>query len=131
MMKIGRETVDLDFLLTRMTAGLKTLQEIFEEILEISSEDGFTFSFESIALLSQPHMEYSGYRITLRVFFGKIKDKIQIDVGMGDIVEPQNLEIRLFEYRGKPFFEESISLLVYPLETIFAEKLESVLSKGS
>ncbi len=131
MMKIGRETVDLDFLLTHVHANVKALQEVFEEIISISSDDGFTFSFESIELLSQPHMEYPGYRITLKVSFAKMKDKIHVDVGIGDIVEPQNREIKLFEYHGKPFFEESISLLVYPIETIFAEKLETVLSKGS
>src|SRR4029078_4900782 len=84
-----------------------------------------------IEILSQPHVEYPGYRTTLKVFFAKMKDKIHVDVGIGDIVEPQNKEIKLFKYRGKPFFEESISLLVYPIETIFAEKLETVLSKGS
>lgn len=131
MMKIGRETVDLDFLLTRMNAEVKGLQEVFEEIVSTSSEDGFTFSFDSIEILSQPHMEYPGYRTTLKVLFAKMKDKIHVDVGIGDIVEPQNRDIKLFEYRGKPFFEESISLLVYPIETIFAEKLETVLSKGS
>ncbi len=131
MMKIGRETVDLDFLLMRMTAEEKALQEVFEEIVSTSSDDGFIFSFEGIELLSQPHMEYPGYRTTFKASFAKMKDKIHVDVGIGDIVEPQNREIKLFEYRGKPFFEESISLLVYPIETIFAEKLETVLSKGS
>jgi predicted nucleotidyltransferase component of viral defense system len=131
MMKIGRETVDLDFLLTRMNAEVKGLQEVFEEIVSIPSEDGFTFSFEGVEILSQPHMEYSGYRTTLKVSFAKMKDKIHVDVGIGDVVEPQHKEIKLFEYRGKPFFEESISLLVYPIETIFAEKLETILSKGS
>lgn len=131
IMKIGRETIDLDFLLTRMNAEVKGLQEVFEEIVSISSNDGFNFFFESIELLSQPHMEYPGYRTILKVFFAKMKDKIHVDVGIGDVVEPQNREIKLFEYRGKPFFEESISLLVYPIETIFAEKLETVLSKGS
>lgn len=131
MMKIGRETVDLDFLLTRMTAEVKALQEVFEEVVSTSSDDGFTFLFESIELLSQPHMEYPGYRTIFKASFAKMKDKIHVDVGIGDVVEPQNREIKLFEYRGKPFFEESISLLVYPIETIFAEKLETVLSKGS
>lgn len=131
MMKIGRETVDLDFLLTRMNAETEALQEVFQEIASVTLDDGFTFSYESIELLSQPHMEYPGYRTTLKTSFGKMKDKIHVDVGIGDVVEPQNKELKLFEYRGKPFFEKSISLLVYPIETIFAEKLETVLSKGS
>lgn len=131
MMKIGRETVDLDFLLTRMTAEVKALEKVFEEIVSIPSDDGFTFSFENIEILSQPHMEYPGYRTIFKASFAKMKDKIHVDVGIGDVVEPHNREIKLFEYRGKPFFEESISLLVYPIEAIFAEKLETVLSKGS
>lgn len=131
MMKIGRETVDLDFLLTRMNAETDALKEVFQEIVSVTSDDGFTFSFESIELLSQPHMEYPGYRTTLKTSFAKMRDKIHVDVGIGDIVEPQNKKLKLSEYRGKPFFEESISLLVYPIETIFAEKLETVLSKGS
>jgi len=131
MMKIGRETVDLDFLLTRMKAGEGTIEQICREIAEIPLDDGFTFSFASIELLSQPHMDYPGYRVTLNTFFAKMKDKIHIDIGVGDVVEPQHREIKLFQYRGKPFFEDAISLLVYPIETIFAEKLETVLSKGS
>lgn len=102
MMKIGRETVDLDFLLTRMTAEVKALQEVFEEIVSTSSDDGFSFSFEGIELLSQPHMEYPGYRTIFKASFAKMKDKIHVDVGVGDIVEPQNREIKLFKYRGKP-----------------------------
>src|SRR5277367_4589984 len=48
MMKIGRETVDLDFLLTLMNAEVKALQKVFEEIVSTSSDDGFTFSFEGL-----------------------------------------------------------------------------------
>lgn len=131
MMKIGRETVDLDFLLTRMNAEKAALEEICKEIAAVSLDDGLTLSFASIELLSQPHMDYPGYRITLSSLFAKMKDKIHLDVGVGDVVEPQHREIKLLQYRGKPFFEDAVSLLVYPIETIFAEKLETVLSKGS
>jgi hypothetical protein len=89
------------------------------------------FSFDGIELLSQPHMNYPGYRIIFSTIFAKMKDKIHIDVGVGDVVEPQQREIKLFQYRGRPFFEDAVSLLVYPIETIFAEKLETILSKGS
>lgn len=131
MMKIGRETVDLDFLLTQMNAEKATIEEICKEISAVSLDDGFTFSFAGVELLSQPHMDYPGYRITLNAHFAKMKDKIHIDVGVGDVVEPHHRELKLFQYRGKPFFEDAVSLLVYPVESIFAEKLETVLSKGS
>jgi predicted nucleotidyltransferase component of viral defense system len=131
LMKIGRETTDLDFLLTRINAAERELQETFEQILSVYSADGFTFSFDSIELLSQPHMHYPGFRIVLSAAFAKMKDKVQVDVGVGDIVEPLTREIPLVQYCGKPFFESAISLLVYPVETIFSEKLETILSKGA
>lgn len=131
IINIGRETIDLDFLLTKVKAEAKNLESICKEIVQVSSEDGFMFSFARIHPLSQPHMGYPGYRITLNVSFGKMKDKIHIDIGIGDTVEPENLEINLLQCKSKPFFEENISLLVYPIESIFAEKLETVLSKGA
>lgn len=130
-MKIGRETTDLDFLLTRMKVEEKGLQDIFEQILAVRSADGFIFSLDSIEPLIQPHMNYPGYRVVLSTKFAKMRDKIQVDVGVGDAVEPLSREISLVHYRGKPFFESEISLLVYPVETIFSEKLETIISKGS
>jgi predicted nucleotidyltransferase component of viral defense system len=128
LMKIGRETADLDFLLTRMKAEKKGLQETFGEIISVPSEDGFNFIFDSIDLLRQPHMGYPGYRVTLKT---ETNDKVQIDIGIGDRVEPLTREILLVQSNGKPLFENTISLLVYPTETIFSEKLETILSKGA
>lgn len=75
-------------------------------------------------------MEYVGYRVSLNAKFGKMKDKIQIDIGIGDLVTPVEMLFCPFEYKGKPIFEREIRLLTYPVETIFAEKLETIISKG-
>ena len=81
--------------------------------------------------LNQPHMEYSGFRVTLDAQFGKMRDKIQIDIGIGDVVVPVEATFNPFEYKGKPIFAGEISLYVYPPEAIFAEKLETIISKGA
>lgn len=75
-------------------------------------------------------MNYSGLRVTLDTTFGKMKDKIQVDIGVGDIVEPIEKTFIPFEYKGKPIFAGEISLYVYPPEAIFAEKYETIISKG-
>jgi predicted nucleotidyltransferase component of viral defense system len=75
LIKIGRETVDLDFLLNKTKAQQDGLRHIFEQIISVYSEDGFTFSFNSMKQLNQPHMNYRGYRIALKIeqqFFCKI-----------------------------------------------------------
>jgi predicted nucleotidyltransferase component of viral defense system len=131
LMKIGRETVDLDFSLTRVKAEKKELTRVFEQIIAAPSSDGFSFSLNGIAKLAQPHMDYPGYRVVLKTAFAKRKDEIQIDIGIGDSVEPLNRTIKLIDYKGNALFESSISLLVYPVESIFAEKLEIILSKGA
>jgi predicted nucleotidyltransferase component of viral defense system len=131
LIEIGRETTDLDFLLTRMKAEESVLQDAFEQIISVHSADGFIFSFDSIELLNQPHMDYPGYRVILNTAFARMKDKVQVDIGVGDIVAPLTRKILFVRYRGKPFFESAASLLVYPIETIFSEKLEAILSKGA
>lgn len=130
-LEIGRETTDADFLMTKIKNEASEVQTIIEEIISQSqANDGFVFTFDTTEVLSQPHMEYSGFRVNLNVNFEKMKDKIQLDIGFGDAVIPDEDNFSPFEYKGKPIFEGEITLMVYPVETIFAEKLETIISKG-
>ena len=128
---IGRETVDLDFVLKNLSVEANELKATFETIAANKNDDGFTFVVEEIEKLAHLHMNYPGYRITVAAQFGTLKDKIHIDLGVGDVVEPELLTLNLLQYRDKPIFEEDIKLMVYPVETIFAEKLETAVSRGS
>ncbi len=77
-----------------MNAEVKGLQEVFEEIVSISSDDGFTFSFERIEPLSKPHLEYPGYRTILKATFAKMKDKIHVDLVAASV----NATVRIIEH---------------------------------
>ena len=76
-------------------------------------------------------MNYPGYRVMLGSVFGALKGDIQIDIGIGDVVYPKNYSLQLSKHIGKPMFEGEISLLVYPPEAIFAEKLETVIFRAA
>lgn len=128
---IGRETVDADFLMRRLKSEAPSIQSAIIEIISIDLGDEFQFEWNSIEELVQPHMDYPGFRISIKTYFGKIKDKIQIDIGVGDLVNPLQENIRVLEYKDKPIFEDEITLMVYPAETIFSEKLETIISKGA
>lgn len=129
---IGRETMDVDFLMTKIKNEAEAIQEIINEITSNHEiKDGFIFTFDSIEELSQPHMDYTGFRINLNGQFEKMKDIIQLDIGFGDVVIPDKELFNPFLYKGKPIFEGEITLMVYPVEAIFAEKLETIISKGS
>lgn len=128
---IGRETTDADFLMTKLKAEAPAIEKAVREILALDTTDGFSFSWSGIDELKQPHMDYPGFRVTLDAAFEKMKDKIQLDIGVGDLVTAVEDDFKPFTYKGKPIFAGEISLLVYPVETIFAEKLETMTSKGA
>lgn len=128
---IGRETTDIDFLLANLNAQEQNVELSIRNILSNRIDDNVHFEWDKIETLTQPHMEYSGFRVFLRSNFGNMKDKIQIDIGIGDQVTPIQRIFFPFEYKGKPIFSGEISLMVYPPENIFAEKLESIVSRGA
>ncbi|OGT62346.1 MAG: hypothetical protein A3E85_03815 [Gammaproteobacteria bacterium RIFCSPHIGHO2_12_FULL_45_12] len=128
---INRETIDIDFLMTKIKSEMGNIEKVIKEVAATNSADGFFFTWFSAEELSQPHMEYTGFRVTLNAQFGKMQDKIQVDIGIGDVVVPIETTFTPFEYKGKPIFAGEISLYVYPPEAIFAEKLETIISKGA
>lgn len=127
---INRETIDIDFLMTKIKSEMQNIEKIMKEVASVNIEDGFSFTWFSAEELTQPHMEYTGFRVTLNTHFEKMQDKIQVDIGIGDVVSPVETTFTPFEYKGKPIFAGEISLYIYPPEAIFAEKLETIISKG-
>lgn len=128
---IGRETTDVDFLMTKMKSEAASIETAIKEVITIDLSDDFVFLWGDVEPLDQPHMEYPGFRVNLDVSLEKMKDRIQIDIGVGDLVDAVPNVFQPFEYKGKPIFAGEISLLTYPVETIFAEKLETIISKGA
>ncbi len=128
---IGRETTDADFLARKIELETPAFKKAIEEILSIKSDDGLTFSWSGSEKLIQPHMNYPGIRVNIDVKLEKMRDKIQLDIGIGDSVEEVENNFQPFLYKGKPLFSGEITLMTYPIESIFAEKLETIMSKGA
>jgi hypothetical protein len=112
--QIGRETTDIDFLMTKIKSEASAIEAAFREIAAIDTGDGFVFTWVSLDELTQPHMIYPGFRVTLRASLGKMRDPIQIDIGVGDAVNPIEAIFHPFQYRGKPIFEGEITLHCCP-----------------
>jgi len=95
---IGRETMDIDFSVTKLNATAPHVELVIRDIIATEIDDGVTFDWDRTQLLTQPHMEYPGFRIFLHAKFGKLKDKIQIDLGIGDAVAAQKRVFFPFEF---------------------------------
>lgn len=127
---IGRETRDIDFAIQQFSNELSTLQETFNKIVQIEMEDGFFFMNPSIVPLEHAHMQYPGAHVKIEVRFGKARFPLFIDLGFGDLVQTHKKELLLLSNSKGPLFESTITVTCYPMEFIFAEKLETVIFRG-
>jgi predicted nucleotidyltransferase component of viral defense system len=128
--ELGRETRDLDFLLQNMHTERGNLQRALSEISAINAGDGFLFTLVDIAVLPHEHMRYGGFRAKFGVQISKMREYLEIDIGIGDVVAARSEVLKLMTGKGKPLFEDEISLNVYPPETILAEKLQTLVLRA-
>lgn len=127
---LGRETRDLDFLLLNLSNDQQTIERIFEEIITINLSDGFSFENPVIRPLIHPASEYQGSRLKLTALFGKSRFKVEIDIGVGDLCQPVETHIDLTRLNIEQIPKAEITLMCYPPEFIFAEKLQSLVLLG-
>ncbi len=120
-----RTTKDIDATLKSLPLNIDSVRNIFEEILAIQIEDNVNFEIVSIKDIRLEN-EYGGFRINVKGTFGKIRTNFFIEITTGDIITPR--EIR---YKYNSIFEDKkINIMAYTIETIIAEKFESIISKN-
>lgn len=120
-----RATMDMDATIKGYPVDEQTVRTMFEDICAIDIPDDVTFSFRSVSEIREGD-EYSGYRIALTADFPPMAVPLKLDITTGDKITPKEIE-----YSFKLLMEDrSISVLAYNLETILAEKLETVISRG-
>lgn len=122
-----RPTKDIDLLGRSIPNKTDPIKEIFQDIALINFEDGIVFDSSSVTaeeIIEQD--EYHGIRIYLVARFGSARQKIQIDIGFGDVIYPESLEI---DYPTLLDFEAP-RLKVYSIESAVAEKFEAAVSLG-
>ena len=120
-----RATMDMDVTLKGYPVNEETIQKMFQEICGIELNDEVTFTLRQIGEIRE-NDEYSGYRVALTADYPPMAVPLKLDVTTGDKITPKEIE-----YSFKLLLEDrSISILAYNLETILAEKLETVISRS-
>ena len=97
---------------------------MFEEILNDSS-GMFYFVVDSLKPIRKDD-EYGGFEIKIHATFDSLQEVVFIDVTTGDKITPKEIEYSL----KSTFFDDDIKILSYNLETVLAEKLETIISRG-
>ncbi len=120
-----RATMDMDATIKGLPVNEQTIREMFDEIFQIKLDDDITFRFRSIGEIREGD-EYTGYRVSLSANYPPMAVPLKLDITTGDKITPMEIE-----YHFKLLLEDrNIEVLAYNLETIMAEKLETIISRG-
>lgn len=120
-----RSTMDIDTTIKNMPLSVENAKEMIEEIIAIPIDDGMTFSIKSVGEIMD-EAEYSGVRANLEATLETMRTPLKVDISTGDIITPREV---LYNFRLM-FEERTISILAYNLETVLAEKMETVIARG-
>lgn len=121
----SRTTMDLDTTIRGFDLTHESAESVFREIVEIPLDDDWIFEFERTEDIRETD-DYPGIRVHLKALYPPMEVPLTIDVTTGDKITPAPID---YEY-SLLFDEGSIHLMAYPLETVLAEKLETVISRG-
>ncbi|MGI6578767.1 MAG: nucleotidyl transferase AbiEii/AbiGii toxin family protein [Saccharofermentanales bacterium] len=119
-----RATVDIDFILKNKKLSEENIEKILIEILR-KSEDSISYKIDSIKSVKERDF-YGGFRVILLASFENIRQYVPLDIATGDIITPYPIN---YDYVSI-FDQEIIPIKAYPIETIVAEKMETIYSRG-
>jgi predicted nucleotidyltransferase component of viral defense system len=120
-----RATMDIDTTVKSLELSKENAIKIVEEIIAVEIPDGVHFTITKVTDIMEEH-DYPGIRFMLETSLENLRQAIKIDISTGDIITPGAVE-----YSYKLMFEDrAISLWTYNLETLLAEKLETIMARG-
>ena len=119
-----RATMDVDTTVRSIPLSRDGIQKTISEILSIPVDDGINFTITKVSDIMEDH-DYPGIRLMIEASLDRLRQTIKIDVSTGDIITPSAVE---FLYQLM-FENRTIPLWTYNIETLLAEKLETILAR--
>ena len=121
----ARATMDIDATIKGADVNVEAVENIIADIVSVPLEDGVTFRIKQIVEIMD-EAEYPGVRVSMETEFDGVRTPLKIDISTGDVITPKEIQ-----YRFKLMLEDrSIEVWAYNLETVMAEKLETVISRN-
>ena len=122
----NRATMDMDTTLKNLPLTVETIRGALESVCDIASDDGVTFEIGTVSPIREDDI-YGGYRVMLTARFDTLLVPLSIDVSTGDAITPHAVAYRFSEiFDG----EKTYDLWAYNVETVLAEKVETILRRG-
>lgn len=120
-----RSTLDMDTTIRGLQMNEENISKIIHEILEITIDADIVYRLIKLERIRKEDL-YEDFCATISCRYGKINANLNIDITTGDIITPKEIQ-----YSYEKILEEgSISILTYTIETIIAEKFETISSRN-
>lgn len=120
-----RTTMDMDTTVRGISMEEDMIRAILEEIIEIDIGDGIHFELVKMEPIREDDV-YNNFRAYLVAMYGKVNNPMKIDITTGDKITPAAIE---YSYRMM-FEDKNVSVMAYSLETILAEKYETIIRRN-
>ncbi len=120
-----RSTLDMDTTIRGIPLNEEEIIKVLDEILEIEIESEIKFELLKVSPIRQDDT-YENYCASIRCVFGKINAILKIDITTGDVITPREMK---YSY-SKILEEGTIPIMTYTVETIIAEKFETISSRN-
>lgn len=121
----SRTTMDMDATVLGFPLSEDTLQNTLAEICAIQLDDDVTLTLNGIAPIRDDD-EYGGFRAALSARYETINTPLKIDITTGDIITPRAVR---YTFQSS-FGDKAIQVWAYNVETILAEKVETILRRS-
>jgi predicted nucleotidyltransferase component of viral defense system len=121
----NRTTMDMDATLRGYPLSEETVREILLDICAIQMDDDVTLALDRIIAIREDD-EYGGFRAAITARFESINTPLKIDITTGDVITPYPIR---YTFRSI-FTDQRIEIWAYNLETILAEKVETILRRS-
>ncbi len=121
----SRSTMDIDTTIQGISVTIDTMKNTITEISNIKLNDNVVFKIKKISEIMD-EVEYTAFRFSMDAILDGAIIPLKIDISTGDVITPRKIE-----YSYKLMFEDrKITIMTYPIETILAEKLETIISRS-
>ena len=121
----ARATMDLDATIKGTNVSVEDVEMIISQIISIPLDDGVSFRVKRISEIME-EADYPGVRVSMETKFDGVITPLKIDISTGDIITPREIK-----YKFNLMLENrTIEVWAYNLETVLAEKLETVISRN-
>ena len=121
----ARATMDLDATIKGTNVSVEDVEMIISQIISIPLNDGVSFRIKRISEIME-EADYPGVRVSMETKFDGVITPLKIDISTGDIITPREIK-----YNFNLMLENrTIEVWAYNLETVLAEKMETVISRN-